>query len=282
LNGRSLQIDHVTVAGPDLAVLGQAFAGVGLAAEYGGPHSNGVTHMALLGFNDGSYLELISTLEPGPKDTVFWGKHIAGNAGPCAWAVRVDDITGEAARIAGLGIAVTGPDYYQRRRPDGRLVEWDLAFLGDKGAGATLPFLIQDITPRDRRVRPSASVADGLVAGVDTVVLGVADLEAATALFQRVYSWPATQVTDDAAFGTRLARFAGSPVTLAAPLAGDAWLPERLASFGDSPCAYLLRTGDLRAARQRYPLAQPGGWFGRPLAWFDPAQLHGFRIGLIE
>jgi hypothetical protein len=281
LNGQSLQIDHVTVAGPDLAVLEQTFAGVGLAADYGGPHSNGMTHMALLGFNDGSYLELISTLEPGPKETVFWGKHIAGNAGPGAWAVRVDDITGEAARLAGLGISVTGPDYYQRRRPDGLLVEWDLAFLGDKGAGAMLPFLIQDITPRDRRVRPSASVAAGLVAGVDTVVLGVADL-AAAALFQRVYDWPAPQVIDDALFGARLARFTGAPVILAAPLAGYSWLPERLARFGDSPCAYLLRTGDLGAARQRYPLVQPGDWFGRPLAWLDPDRLHGFRIGLIE
>lgn len=282
MNGRSLQVDHVTVAGPELAVLEQNFAGVGLAADYGGPHSNGITHMALLGFNDGSYLELISTLEPGPKDTVFWGKHIAGNAGPCAWAVRVDDITGEAARVAGLGISVAGPDYYQRRRPDGLLVEWDLAFLGDKGAGATLPFLIRDITPRDRRVRPSASVADGLLAGVDTVVLGVADLEEAAALFQRVYSWPAPEVADDALFGARLARFAGTPVTLAAPLASPAWLPDRLARFGDSPCAYLLHTGDLSAARQRYPLLQPGDWFGRPLAWFDPDRLHGFRIGVIE
>ena len=54
----TLKIDHVTIAGPELAPMERAFAGVGLVTDYGGPHSNGVTHMAWLGFNDGSYNEL--------------------------------------------------------------------------------------------------------------------------------------------------------------------------------------------------------------------------------
>src|SRR5512134_3988715 len=125
----ALKIDHVTIAGRMLAPMEQAFAKLGLATEYGGPHSNGVTHMALLGFADGSYLELISSLEPGLKDTIFWGAFIAGNGGPCAWAVRVDDINAEATYVAALGVPVTGPAHYYRRRPDGKLVEWYLAFL---------------------------------------------------------------------------------------------------------------------------------------------------------
>lgn len=276
-----LKIDHVTVAGPDLARLEAAFAGAGLATDYGGPHSNGVTHMALLGFNDGSYLELISSLRPGPVETVFWGEFINGDGGPCAWAVRVEDIAAEAGRLARLGVPVKGPDYYFRRRPDGELVEWELAFPGDKGAGATLPFLIKDLTPRERRVRPSASVAGGLLAGVDTVVLGVEDLAGAVALFRRCYDWPPPQPAEDPIFGARLAIFPGTPVALATPLAGHPWLAERLARFGDSPCAYLLATADLPAAHRSYPLVAAGDWLGRPAAWFDPDRLAGIKLGVI-
>ena len=73
-----LTIDHVTIAGSTLATLEAGFAAIGLTTDYGGPHSNGVTHMSLLGFDDGSYIELISSMQPGQKDNVFWGEHIAG------------------------------------------------------------------------------------------------------------------------------------------------------------------------------------------------------------
>jgi hypothetical protein len=249
----TLNIDHVTIAGPDLTTMERAFAALGLPTDYGGPHSNGVTHMALLGFDDGSYIELISFLEPGSKETVFWSQHITGNGGPCGWAVQVADVAAEAARVAALGVTVNGPVYMNRRRPDGKLVEWDLAFLGDQGAGATLPFIIKDITPREWRVLPSASAA-GRLAGVAKVILGVENLEAASALFQRVYGWPSPQTLTDTTFGARLANFASTPVTLAAPLTAGDWLSERLAGFGESPCAYLLRATDFEAACQDFSL----------------------------
>lgn len=274
------KIDHVTIAGPVLAPMEQAFANLGLVTEYGGPHSNGVTHMALLGFADGSYLELISSLEPGLKDTVFWGTFIAGNGGPCAWAVQVDDIEAEAARAAALGIPVAGPAYYYRRRPDGQLIEWYLAFLGDKGAGATLPFLIQDITPREWRVQPSPSATDWLT-GVASVVLGVEELEPAIKLFQRVYGWPTPQLNNDPILKAKLAYFAGTPVVLAAPQSPGDWLAERLARFGESPCAYLLAATNFAATCQYFGLTPSVEWFGRRAAWFDPAQLNGVYLGLI-
>ena len=80
-------IDHVTIAGADLAALQQGFTNAGLTPDYGGVHSNGVTHMAALGFDDGSYLELISTVEPG-KESPWWPKQIAADGGPCAWCAR--------------------------------------------------------------------------------------------------------------------------------------------------------------------------------------------------
>ena len=50
-----LKIDHVTLAGARLESLRAAFtAATGIPTEYGGPHANHVTEMALSSFPDGS------------------------------------------------------------------------------------------------------------------------------------------------------------------------------------------------------------------------------------
>ena len=276
----SLRIDHVTIAGSQLGPLEQAFTGLGLKPAYGGPHSNGITHMALLSFADGSYVELISTLEPG-QTSPLWHTHIAGDGGPCAWAVEVDDVAAEAARLAALGVPVRGPLYLNRQRPDGVLVEWDLAFLGSGEPGATLPFLIKDRTPRAWRVPPSTQVAEAGLKGVTMAVLGVERLDRSVDLFRRVYGWPAPQIDEDAGLSARLAHFPGTPVTLAAALTESGWLAERLVQFGESPCAFLLGAADVDAMARRFPLAGSGAWFGRRVMWFDPAKLKGIRLGLV-
>ncbi len=276
----SLRIDHVTIAGSHLASLEQAFAGVGLKPVYGGPHSNGITHMDLLSFPDGSYIELISTMEPG-QTSPLWHAHIAGDGGPCAWTVGVDDVGAEAARLAALGVPVRGPLNLNRQRPDGVLVEWDLAFLGDREPGATLPFLIKDRTPREWRVPPSTRLPEPGLRGVAMVVLGVEHLDRAVGLFRQVYGWPAPQTAEDAGLGARLAHFAGTPVTLATAAQKSGWLAERLAQFGESPCAFLLGAEDVDAMARRFPLVGAGTWFGRRVAWFDPARLNGIRLGLV-
>jgi len=276
----SLRIDHVTIAGSHLASLEQAFVDVGLKPVYGGPHSNGITHMDLLSFADGSYIEMISTLEAG-QTSPLWHVHIAGDGGPCAWAVAADDVAAEAARLAALGVRVAGPTYLNRRRPDGVLVEWDLAFLGDREPGATLPFLIKDRTPRAWRVPPSTQVAEAGLKGVTMAVLGVERLDRSVDLFRRVYGWPAPQIDEDADLSARLAHFPGTPVALAAALTESGWLAERLVQFGESPCAFLLGAADMGTAARRFPLAASGSWFSRRVMWFDPARLNGIRLGLV-
>ncbi len=236
--------------------------------------------MALLSFADGSYIELISTLEAG-QTSPLWHAHIAGDGGPCAWAVEVGDVAAEAARLAALGVPVRGPLYLNRRRPDGVLVEWDLAFLGDREPGATLPFLIKDRTPREWRVPPSTRAAEAGLRGVAMVVLGVEHLARSVDLFRRVYGWPAPQLDEDAGLGARLAHFSGTPVTLAAALTESGWLAGRLAQFGESPCAFLLGAADMDAMAQRFPLTGAGVWFGRRVMWFDPARVNGIRLGLV-
>jgi hypothetical protein len=279
--GMSLTIDHVTIAGRELDAMRQTYAAIGLATDYGGPHTSGTTHMALLGFDDGSYVELISSREPGQPGSK-WDAHIAGNGGPAGWALATNDIAGEAARISELGVPIHGPTAMTRRRPDGVLLEWEILDVGDQGGGAVLPFLIQDHTPREWRVQPSASVAGGELRGVAQAVLGVARLEQAASLFRRVYGWGEPEIREDGEFDARLAWFAGTPVLLAAPLAsGEGWLAERLTRFGESPCAFVLASADLAASAQRLPLGVAQEWPGGQVAWIPRERLNGARLGVM-
>ncbi len=280
-----MKIDHVSIAWSDLSFLQRAFEGVGLKTDYGGVHSNGVTHMSILGFNDGSYIELISVVKPG-QPSPSWGKQVANNGGPCAWAVEVEDLSAEVERIKGLGIRAVGPADYYRRRPDGTLVEWQLAFIGDEEAGATLPFLIKDKTPREYRVRPSASVSSTAAIGVTQVILGVEDLEAAAILFRKVYGWKEPRRSDrlgNIFRDCQLAEFENSPVVIASPDDVDSWLAKRLEQFGSSPCAFLIGTRSLSDAQTRYGLNDVSKWIDgdRNVAWIPSSELGGMNLGFV-
>ena len=248
-----LKIDHVTLCASKLEPLQSAFAEIGLATDYGGPHANGITHMALLGFADGSYLELIAPYQ-GQTEASPWAELMLGDAGPGAWAVGTEDIKKEVAQLRAHGIASPGPVPGSRHRPDGKLLEWETASFGPGSAGALLPFLIQDHTPRELRVQPSARVYESAITGVAAVVLGVGNLEGAILLFQRAYGWGAPLIEDHSDFGAQLAHFAGTPVMLASPSGEASPIAQRLAKFGEIPAAFLVKTPDLRNAAHRFPL----------------------------
>jgi hypothetical protein len=274
-------VDHVTIAWSDLDMLSQVFARVGLETVYGGVHSNNITHMAILGFDDGSYIELISTLVKG-QNSPWWSKQILLNGGPCAWAVRVEDIQREAESVRKMGIAVEGPNYYNRKSPDGTLVEWDLAFLGEGEPGEQLPFLIADRTPRSYRVRPSPSVAGSEMRGLEKVILGVNHLEATRRIFQQLCGWKEAEEMEVTSIGARLASFKDHPVILAQPLGIDGWLAERMGKFGENPCGYLIGSRDFNQSLERQSLDETEMWFGKRLAWFDQMLSMGILLGVVE
>jgi Glyoxalase-like domain len=280
-----ITIDHVTFCGSSLDELQNAFRNVGLTTEYGGPHANGVTHMALLGFDDGSYLELIAPMERGEGASGVmsgWVGLMQADAGACAWAVHTSNIQAEVNRLKAAGIAVTAPEQGGRKKIDGTIIRWQTAALGPGHAGALLPFMIQDETLRDLRVRPSASIRDTGLTGIGMVVLGVKDLSTAVTSFRKAYSWDAPQMEESRQLAARLAHFPDTPVVLATPADGNSWLNARLDLFGDRPLAFLLAISDLSRVSKRFALIRADTWFGRKLAWFDEAQLHGARFGVIE
>jgi hypothetical protein len=274
-------LDHVTIAGSNLEAMQRAFAGAGIPTIYGGAHANGITHMALAGFADGSYIELIAPVrrfEGGPGMMAGWGKFMAADAGVCAWAVRAKDIEGEVARLRGQGIEVHGPEPGGRKTVAGKDLQWLTATSGPGAAGAVLPFMIEDHTPREWRVPASPELQAAGLLGIAQVVIAVRELEPAVALLRRAYEWAEPEIEKQVGFGMRLrgARFAESPVLVVSAV-GSAW--ERLERFGDCPVGVLVRAQSLESACSRLELSESGRWFGRRVAWVERC---GAWVGVVE
>ncbi|WP_435075419.1 VOC family protein [Halorubrum sp. HHNYT27] len=273
-----IHIDHVTVAGRDLDRLADAFSAAGLPVEYGGRHSNGVTHMSIVGFRDGSYIELISTLEDG-TESPWWDDAIRNDGGPCAWAARADDIEAMTATLRDRGVVVDGPSGYQREREDGTLVEWDLTYLEDGDPGARLPFLVADRTPRERRVRPTGELASSPVRGIETVVVAVPELSAAVDAFETAFDAAEPTLSECDDLRAEVAAFSDLPVALAEP-EGDGWLADRVERAGASPAAYLL--GYEPGADHGFDDLTAGSVGERSVEWLPVTHPAGRRyIGLV-
>jgi Glyoxalase-like domain len=278
----TIKVDHASVCGSDLERLQQAFTDIDLKPDYGGPHANGITQMALVGFSDGSYLELIAPQKHGIFEGSPWAKLMAADAGPCAWAVGMSTLQQEVDRLRSLNIPVEGPSPGSRKRPDGVQIQWVTAQAGPGTAGATLPFMIEDRTPRELRVKPSNSVKDSGLTGIAMVVLAVKDMDAAVALFRKAYGWPAPQFEPHPDFGAKLAHFPGTPVILASPPPERrTWLTDRLRNHGETPVTFLIGAKNFASAEKQFHLSGTRTWFGLKVGWFDMAKLHGMRLGVI-
>lgn len=273
---RGLRVDHVTWAGGELEGLRAAMEAAGLPSEYGGGHANGVTHMAVIGFPDGSYVELLAPRVPGRPSPV-WERAIRSEAGPAAWAARCGDLAAEAERLRGRGIPVRGPEPWSRETPEGETAAWELAFPGPGEPGSSLPFLIEDRTPRRRRARPGPRIGRTGLSGVAEVVLLAGDLDGAARSFRTAYGWPAPRPDRSDGLGARLARFEGTPVTLATPLdAGEASGPaseaaarlaSRLEGSGPAPCAFVLGVDDPGAAAAALRWGGEEAWAAGRVRW---------------
>jgi hypothetical protein len=278
----TLKIDHVPICVAELAPVHEAFASAGLTPDYGGPHLADGTHVALLGFDDGSYFELLAPQKPGSAEKSPEAKLLAESAGPCMWAISTSDIKAELKRLHDLGIATDGPFPGGRTRPDGQVLKWETAGIGPGSRGNVLPFLIQDYTSHNLRVQPSASVHGSALSGIAIVAIGVKDLASAITLFRKAYGWKKPVIEAHKDMKAKLAYFVGTPVVLATPKGANGWLAQRLERFGDGPVAALIGTTDLKASLKTYPLSGETVWFGKRVDWFDPVKLHDLKIGIIN
>lgn len=174
------QIDHVVILVRDLAQTTADYAAAGFAVTPGGEHASGGTHNALIGFADGTYLELIAFRAPDRSQDHRWWSRLARGEGFVDYALLSADLAAEAPGLRSRGLEVADPGDGGRHRPDGQYVGWRNLMLAAIPSAAGQPFLIEDTTPRSLRAPEGAAAAHPLgatrVAGL-TIVVG--DLAAA-------------------------------------------------------------------------------------------------------
>jgi len=167
-----LSLDHLVIHVSHLQTAITDYQALGFQVQVGGTHADGSTHNALIGFADGSYLELISFLKPAPGHR--WSHHhAAGYEGFIDFALLPDRVGEVVSRAQASGLAYQGPLEGGRLRPDGQRLEWQIGVP----PSSDLPFLCGDVTPRALRVpEGDVRVHPNGAQGIASLTLAVADL----------------------------------------------------------------------------------------------------------
>ena len=260
------QIDHVVIGVHDLDQAVADYGMLGFTVVPGGTHTGGETHNALIGFQDGSYFEVIAFVNPSrPADHRWWGP-IAAGEGTIDFAVATDDAAAEARRIASAGLPNDGPVDGGRVRPDGQQVGWrNLVLPGADEAGG--PFVIEDTTARDLRVPggPAAQHAGGFQ-GIAGLTIAVEDLLASRRFYAALLGDDGTAIEPSVSGSGSAHRFiVGSHwVELNQPDDTDSPLAAAVRLRGSAPWTVALRTTD------------------RSYASPDERLSHGARLELVQ
>ena len=258
----TLTLDHIIIIVSDLKAATNQFSQLGFTVVPGGVHTGGLTHNALVPFADGTYLELLATTRASVLPTIGFLKRmrllgvytanqtaigrrliedIAGGVGMNDFVLFSLDLNHEITALQERGVTITDPIPGGRIRPDGQEITWRTAVPQT----LDLPFLIDDLTPRELRV-PAASEnmhANG-IAGISGLTILVSNLVESMAHYhallgeepktQPIYPQPGTQASE---FSLE-ARF----LSLAGPLPGSSSLRKFLRPRSARPIGIFFHT----------------------------------------
>jgi hypothetical protein len=127
----------------------------------GGRHADGLTENALVIFEDGVYLELISfihspehylpgSVERAAREGHWWSKM---REGWIDWALLDLQPVENPVEEAVAGSVYAQGQEGGRVKPDGDELKWRVTFPGGEHGRGGVPFFCKDITPRKGRVR---------------------------------------------------------------------------------------------------------------------------------
>ncbi len=249
-------IDHVVILVTDLAQAVRDYEALGFRVAPGGAHSDGATRNALIGFADGTYLELLAFVAEAPDHR--WWRHVAAGEGLIEFALLAGEIEAAVAGAAARGLHLDGPFSGGRERPDGVYIQWQSAFP----VTPELPFLCGDVTPRDLRA-PHGEVCHhpNGVTGIGRIVVAVPDIEASAALYAELLGHGPMMEP-----GRRIFKLGPHYVVLQAPDADqpdNAPIQARMAARGAGVASLVLRRDHVGGEAQ--PL-DPGLTHGAALA----------------
>jgi catechol 2,3-dioxygenase-like lactoylglutathione lyase family enzyme len=159
-------IDHLVVLVPDLDTAIRNYTQLGFTVVPGGQHPTG-THNALIGFQDGAYIELIAFREPRPEHRWYWAVEAGG--GLIDYCLATDNLHADLEVFRAAGVPMSEPSPLARTRPDGYRLDWVLSM--PPTSPGIFPFLIEDKTPRSERVPKETTHPNG-VTGIKSLTMG--------------------------------------------------------------------------------------------------------------
>jgi Glyoxalase-like domain len=139
------KLDHVLLGSSDLhrgiALVEQH---LGVKAMFGGVHPGRGTQNALLSLGERHYLEIIAPDPAQPDSKSARRSQLENLTEPrlVEWAAHPGDLGSFAKRLQAAGLPFEGPTPGSRKRPDGRLLQWQTLTLKDHASGL-LPFFIE-------------------------------------------------------------------------------------------------------------------------------------------
>ncbi|MBI5651617.1 MAG: VOC family protein [Chloroflexi bacterium] len=234
--------DHFIIFVNDLDAAMQTFRRLGFDARAGGEHPAFGSHNALIALADGAYIELVAFKNPALAETTFWRAGVDKlrvGAGFGGYVLGSDNLANDVAQIRARGISATDPNPGSRARPDGQRVEWRTSLLNDSPVGA-LPFLIEDITPRELRIeKPREDF--GARARAKEIVSIVKNLAATREQFRALFDVESKHVQNQDADveGYRFETHWGS-IVVAHPTRGGNTMTEQLNARGEGLFALTL------------------------------------------
>jgi Glyoxalase-like domain len=138
-------LDHLLLGVQNLET-GIAFveSHTGVRAVFGGVHPGRGTQNALLSLGDRRYLEIIAPdpAQPDAKNPIAVEIRSLQQPRLVGWAAHPGNLSSFAEKLRAAGIAFQGPTPGSRKRPDGRLLQWQTLNLDDDSDGL-LPFFIE-------------------------------------------------------------------------------------------------------------------------------------------
>ena len=233
----SFRLDHLILTVDDLDLATAHFRELGFTVYYGGTHAAGTTHNTLMNFADGSYLELMAlTGEPPQNDALDFATLFVEEEGPIGYALLSSDLDADVASLRERGVSVSEVQNGSRARPDGELLRWKLAFVGEN----RLPILIQDETPRELRVPMTADKVThpNGVTGIAEVLFLVDELHTGITRYQTLLNVE-PQVDEE---GTECFSLGETRVRIRVPM--DAEMERHLHLRPNAPYEIILRTSD--------------------------------------
>jgi len=162
------------------------FRDLGFKVLPGGTHAGGLTANALVVFDDGVYLELISFTHPASyyppgspgrilRDSHTWAQKSPGwidfaflGNGSHVESEKISKTINERGRQDGSGVLYDPEQDGGRTRPDGQILKW-LISAPESDRRGVLPFFCGDVTPRSLRVPnepPSNTVHPSAARGI--------------------------------------------------------------------------------------------------------------------